>query len=279
MSDHVSYVAGNTKGRDHIQWPTATRTQLDDPGSAPSAILGVLSEDQRDQFWPVDVTLLQIMALCWKVRRWTLDGACSVNMVYTPDVGGPFHFTGVSTVDATEMVTFAGASEATRERDLVGQVIFANTTPYKCLVNGGVGAKPGADLTSDWSTTSDLNGDFTGSTPMLFNMLAGFHLFDEITKKFAPPIQTFGNLIPASGGFNQLILNVTPHRHPVTAESVIGPEVLKAPGLLTVKPGIVPDFEVPLQLSWRLQFEQPGSALSGSGSGTFTLEATDFWTY
>lgn len=274
---NVPYPVGNTLQRDHIQWPTITRAQITNP--AVVAIYGELSEAQRDELWPVDLTLAQIMALCWRVRRWNFSGSASVNMIYEASVGGPKHIAGTATVDDTEIVTFAVAVEATRERDLVGQVIFNNTSPYKSLVNGGVGVKPGEELTSDWSTTSDINGDWTGSVPIGFGMVAGFYLFDADSKLFSAPFQRFGTLIPADGPGNQLILSVTPFRNPLTVSSAEGPASLNAPGLLTIQPGILPAFTVPLQLAWRLQFEEPGSSLSGSGSGDFTLEATEFWRY
>lgn len=275
---NVPYLVGNTFNRDHVQWPTILRNEIDDvhPG---------LTDDEKDAIWPVDVTLQQILSLCWRVRKWDFSGsvAVSVGTSYpnppAPDIVN--NASGTATVDATEIVNILNGVEATRERDLVGRVwddtTNALTRFYKNLVSDGLSFVEGNVPVSDWTTTSSISGDDSGFLSAEFQALSDYHLFDEDTEQFGPPFNGPGVLI--AGSSSDLIASARFFRNPDTVLSGPTPTLLKFPIVMTVIPGIAPSFNVPMELSWRFSGEPPGGTTSGTASGSFTLQATEFWPY
>lgn len=274
MSDRIAYVAGNTAHRDVGNWPTILRSEI-------TAVVGVDAETNKDELWPVDLTLAQWVAFCWRVRKWKLTGSCTASKTLS---SLPATVSGTGTLRETPIVIFGPTDiEATRERDLVSRV-FSST--YRALVNGGLGSIIAP--IADWSTTGNLNGDWSGSTPteyggpfdvpLIFGMM-GFTLYDPATQLFSPLFSPgLGNVIPSAFSGNQLNVSARFTRSPVTALSGTAPFVCLAPATLTVIPGITPSFTVPMQLAWRFVSEG-GGATNGTGSGTFTLEAIEFWSH
>lgn len=276
MSFNVPYLVGNKFKRDHIMWPTILRSQID-------TVFPGLTDDQKDAIWPVDITLAQMLALCWRVRKWELSGSATVSKTISfpnpPDADIVKTASGTATVDATEIVTLLNGVEAIRERDLVGKVFAENETHYKNLVNDGFSSVPGNAPVSDWSTTSEEFGDWTGFIDIALQILGGYQLFDPAAEKFSPAWDGLGQLIPSISGQNQLILSAAFTRNPETVLSGPTPLNLKVPISLTVIPGIESSFDVPMELIWRFQSEVPGGTVEGTGSGAFTLQATEFWPY
>lgn len=282
VSDHVLYMAGDTGGRDHIQFPTILRDRIEEVRN------GIpLTDDEKDANWPVDVTLAQIMALCWRVRRWDFSGSVNVSVTtrYPNPPAGDIVSTaaGTATVDATEMVTLLNDIEAVRERDLVGKVFDDETNDrtkaYQNLINDGISFVTGNAPVSDWSATGDFGSDsgFRSLAFVALNTFMSYHLFDEDTEKFAPPFGGPGALIAASS--TDLIASARFFRNPATVLSGPTPTLLKTPIAMTVIPGIAPSFDVPMELAWRLAAEIPGGTTDGTASGAFTLQATEFWPY
>lgn len=278
MSDHVSYFVGDTIHRDHGNWPTILGSAIAD-GPA------------KDETWPVDVTLDQWMALCWRIRKWVLTGGCSVSKTihYTAEGQSPVTAIGTATLVPADiwLLKGTGGSDArcTREADIVGVVGGEDVGP---LVNGGFGAETGHAPISNWTQLRDGTVPYSGSTPpatvsipfdTALNMdILGTALYDPSTKLFSPPFSGLGSVI---NGFSvPLNVHVGCTRDRTTALSGVAPFSCHFPIDLTVIAHIVPTFTVPMQLAWRFVGEPPSSAgiiTSGLGSGAFTLEATEFW--
>lgn len=289
MSDRVRYLAGNTIGRDHPQWPNVLLSEL------PTLFPGITA-DEIDQTWPADVTLAQEMALCWRVKKWRLTGSFEVTINYFDPSGptqtiigsGEGEFAADTFLSVLSEDLILGEIEAVTESDLVKTQFGA--APYAPLVNNGTGHlvdnSPVLDWEIDFSTPA---ASTSGSTPpsgagaLTIKFLGGFHLFDTGTSLFSPIFTSgLGNVIdvPQGGGFTPgLLVNVRYNRNPQTVLSGTGPLLLKAPGTLTIKPLITADIAVPLEISWRLPAEAVGSVISGTASGDFVLEAEEFWTY
>lgn len=285
MSDLVRYPVGNTIDRDHINWPTLLRSEI-------ATVIGALTTDEKDRKWPVDVTLAQVMALCWRVKKWKFNGAVSVAMDYSFS-GTSFSTVATSSIADCDLYPLNGNTFAapTREQDLVG-VQFSNAYPkYQALVNGGIGAPDGSAPISAWTvnSTGDIVVNESGSTPasgvgaLAPAIFGDFVLYDDGTKLFAPPFSGVGALVPNSPTPSPspfFSLSIGFNRNPSTVSSGTGPLLLKAPATLTIIPHITDSFDVPMELQWRLVGEDPGSVVSGGiGTGTFILEATEFWPY
>lgn len=282
MSDLVRYPVGNTVNRDLINWPTILRSEID--GLFPG-----MTEDEKDQQWPVDVSLAQIMALVWRVKKWRLTGSFEVTINYVQTEFPAHSIIGAGeaefAADTFLMVLKDGGLEATREQNLVGKLFFMS--PYFALVNNGTGSLNAPVL--DWELNFTVPaGSASGSTPtaqigplfMSFN--GGFHLFDSGPGSFAPPFDsTIGINVPQGGGgiASGLIFSVGFHRNPVTLLSRTGPGVLTAPGEMIIKPLITSDITVPMQVAWRLPGMAVGSTTTGTGSADLTLEAVEYWPF
>lgn len=282
MSDRVAYFAGNTIGRDHLNWPTILRSEI-------AGLFPGITDEEKDNKWPVDVTLAQILALVWRVKKWRLTGNCEADLVYS-DSPTAIVINGTSEFDADQFIQVLtdGDVAATRESDLVKRVFVA---PYKALVNEGVGSISGTSPIASWeidgtldtgggpSPFSDSNStDVSGALDLRF--VGGFHLFDS--GMFSPPFESLiGNMVNGPAGINGpgFLVNVKPNRNPETVLSGTGPLLLKAPGTLTIKPLITADIVVPLEISWRLPSEAVGSTITGTASADLTLEAVEFWPY
>lgn len=286
MGDNGKHFAGNTRGRDHIQWPTILREEIDTrvPG---------LTDDQKDATWPVDVTLAQIMALCWRVRRWELSGSIAVSKTIVQPGGMlPDIVTtqiGTATLSPAELYTMLNGVEASRERALVGKIFAEDDSPYKCLVNDGIGNVAGDEIESDWEQSGDL-GILSGTSLLTMAVLGtptgGYQLFDEDTGKFSPACYGFarvgsfpgeiGTLIPTGSALGASVFFSRDNSSVLSGPT---PLLLHVPIQMTVSPGIAPPFNIPMQLSWRFIGEPLGATASGAGSGAFTLTATEFWPY
>lgn len=289
MSDRVAYAAGNTAGRDLVNWPTILRSER-------ATVLPLVDPLLYDEIWPVDITLAQAMALAWRVKKWRLTGSCEVAIDYF-DPSGPTQTiigSGESEFDNQDIAVLsedalATEIEAATESDLVRRVFDSR---YQALVNHGVARLSGDAVIANWSLTFTVPANSAsgstpaagglGNNPLSFGMMNGFWLFDPDTQKFAPPFVAIGRVIDApqgSGGTAGMLVVVSFHRSPVTVLSGTGPLLLRAPGTMTVKPLIAADFTVPLQIGWRLPGEAVGSVVSGTGSADLTLEAVEYWPF
>lgn len=271
MSASVSYAAGDTAGRDHIQWPTILRSEIPDrAGTDPSLY---------DETWPVDINLVQAMALAWRVKEWRFSGTCNVTLVY--DFGlDHSEISGDIDVPDSSLFNLLDGVKCTRERDLVGRLF--PVSPYSPLVNDGTGGEDGALPIANWTTTNptnDLGGNFSGSGNLDPRFWGFFALFDPDTGLFSPNFSGPNALIPFGVTSNQLLVSAVFKRDPSELLAVTGPALLKAPGTMTVIPGIAPSFDVPMEIQWRLIGEDTGSIITGTGECDFTLEAVSFWPY
>lgn len=283
MSDRVAYAAGNTIHRDHVNFPTILRSQID-------SVVGVMTDIEKDRLWPVDITLAQAMAICWRVKTWRLNGFLTVSK--TIDTGSPPILTGDSDANLREIQIGWTHGDfdlvATRERDLVSQLFYNSS--YKALVSNGVKNRADNAPISDWTTTANFGvGAWSGATPgsgaappaLTFGFLFGFWLYDPDTQKFSPPFTTssFGSLVPFEFSGTPIVAGAGFTRSPQTVLSGIAPLGLSVPATMTITPGIAPAFNVPMEIGWRFTGEGPGEPVTGSGSGGFTLEAVEYWSY
>src|SRR5438876_11493452 len=69
----VPFVAGNTPGADHTQFGTLPFSER------PTGLF--------ESLFPIGFTLEEIMLLCWRVRKWEVNGSAS--WTFTPSVGDP----------------------------------------------------------------------------------------------------------------------------------------------------------------------------------------------
>lgn len=287
MSDRVGYIAGNTVGRSHINWPTIIALERES--------VALVDPLNFDTTWPVDITLAQAMALAWRVKKWRLSGTWEMNLSYEETLFATnLSASGEFDADFSEIPLLTDSStEATREADIVGKVFFQS--PYAALVSQGFGRLEGQEIVSNWENEGsygfgsppdpgDTSFSRSGSTPqgtdgkLSFSFTAGFWVFDPNTGLFSPPFGVIGRVID-DPGIPAFFGAIEFHRNPVTELSGTGPTVIKAPGTMTVKPGIAGDFVIPLQLGWRLAGEAVSSSSSGTGSAEFELEAIEFWPF
>lgn len=287
MGEILRYVVGNTSGRDHINWPTKLRSEL------AGALL--LTPPELDTYFPVDVSLAQIMALCWRVKKWTFNGALEASIHYEEIPGDNFlviDATGAAELDETEVFTLKDdGSPATTERDLVCRE--ADST-YRALVNRGIGPPDGVGIVSNWTNNgvqstfgSPSPFSFSGSTPadnsgFQFQIFNGFFVgFDAGV--FMPPFVVFNSLLVNSS----IQVGIIANRNPQTILSGSGPTVLRNPSAITIdlsgmqdwEGNTIPNFDLPIEITWRLGGMSPGSACSGTADGGFTLKAVEFFEY
>lgn len=289
MGELIRYFVGDTPGRDHTNWPTILASEI-------AGLFPGITDEEKEQTWPVDITLAQEMALVWRVKKWRLTGSFAVTINYFDPSGptqtiigsGEGEFAADTFLSVLCEDLILGEIEAVTESDLVKTQFGA--APYAPLVNNGTGHlvdnSPVLDWEIDFSTPA---ASTSGSTPasgagaLTIRFLGGFHLFDPGTDLFSPIFTSgLGNLIdvPTGGGFTPgLLVNISYDRNPETILAGTGPLLLKAPGTLTIKPLITADIAVPLEISWRLPAEAVGSVISGTASGDFVLQAEEFWSY
>lgn len=240
-----------------------------------------MTDQEKDELWPVDLTFDQMFAICWRVKKWRLNGSVAFS-----ETRGTDSASSAADLDETEVCALYDTEsesgiEATRERNLVSRV-FNDT--YRALVNSGFGFRPNEIAVSNWATSANFGvGSWSGSTPssppsppaLSFSMLGNYVLYDPETHLFSPPFNGLGPLIPQEFAGNPLFGSADFDRNPETVSG--GAILLKTPGTLTVTTGITSSFQVPIQISWR--FDGGGTGTSGSGSGDFTLEAAEYWPY
>lgn len=272
MSDRIRYPVGNTAGRDLINWPSILRSEI-------ATVIGALSADDIDAGWPVELSIEQIMALVWRVKKWRFSGSATVGISYfDAGIDQTTIATGTANIDDTDFFPTLFGAAITRERDLLANV-FSPT--YQALVNDGI--NPLAQIVSDWdvSGTDEIGGggaspfsESDSSTGGLIGILGGFTLFDD--PKISPPfngqIELFRTSVRLSAtvGFDKNPSSA-PFGNPIT---------LRAPGNMTIDFGAIADsVDVPMQLSWRLTGEANDSLVSGAGTADFLLEAVEFFPY
>lgn len=273
MSDRVAYVAGNTRGRDHLTGITLLRTEIEQYVDAESLA-------NADQIWPVDVTLTQAMAVAWRVKKWKLTGTCSVEETQTNAGFSPIHAVGSATIEADMPLLRADFNAATRETDIISVDIGA---PFHALSNPGAQSVFGQPFCS-WSTHRDGAGPITGSrnTSSTTGLVMATRktLFNPDTSLFCPQFSGPGFLIGATPtGPEDFYAFATPQRTPTTHLIGTGTGNLLAPGTMNVKSKVAPDFTVPMQLSFRLTGQGVASGYTGAGSLVLTLEAMEFWSH
>lgn len=275
MSDKVAYPVGNTAGRDHLTGYTLLRTEI-------LQYLGAQAVTDADELWPVDVTLLQAMAIAWRVKKWKLTGTCDIEETMTEPGPFVFHAIGDATIDADVVLKAAPDGHiATRENEIVGH---APGPPFNPLGNFGTSSIAGQPF-STWSTTRDGDGAIsgvrnTGAGQTGFGISASATLFDPGTGIFAPNFSGPDKIIGATPiGSEAFFASAFPNRNPVTLLSGTGTGNLLAPGTLNVIPHVASDFVVPMQLSWRFTGQSASAVFSGAGSLELTLEAMEFWPF
>lgn len=268
MSDRVGYVVGNTSGRDHVNWRTILRSEIE-------TLFPGITTDEKDQIWPVDITLAQIMALNWRVRKWSLTGTITVAHA----IGVNFTANASIELDAAEIVTLFehpidGIIAATRERDLLSRVDAHGRLLYEGLTHL-------ASLNFEWALSGlesgvgySVNSNATVNSQSLV-FLRGPVLFKADAPNFAPANDGIGRVLDD----DRLIVDVRTHRNPQTILTGTTPISLRSPGTLTVKPGIADDYDIPLEIIFRRRNENIGDTASGSASADLELTATEYWPY
>jgi hypothetical protein len=153
----LPFIVGNKLYEDHQHWPVMTRDDL----KAIVTTDGTYTPAQRvDQFWPVALTLDQMIALAWRVKRWKLTGSYSAAVTgftyphgdasggaVTVTLDDPMPDEIVASVDSTGTVVYPVI-----EPMLVSAPIFSPTyytpagkkyagdLPYSFLANLGLGS-------------------------------------------------------------------------------------------------------------------------------------------
>jgi hypothetical protein len=263
MSDRVGYMVGDTKGRDHQMFPTILRSEI-------LAKLGPDTNSQQDSIWPVDISLAQIMALFWRVRKWSLTGSMSGSC--TQDF---YSESATATIAATDLFPLkydpiAGTITAiTKEADLL-YYAFGPWGGYYGLQFAGIGAPydPATEIggiTSSWSISGTYSD--SGSCQVDLSFPSNLLLFDPVTKLFSLPFKPTGN----PGGFGWFTWN-SGYARLVSTFSRVGTS-----GGITIKPMIAPDFDVPMDAIITLL--PPVGTDSAAATCAFTLQATEFWAY
>jgi len=286
----IAQMVGDSFGRDYQYWPSIKRSEIPFLSPAPDPAI-------YDEIWPVDITLEQLLQLTLRIRNWDFSGNASAATTYNPPGGGtPEIVSGSANIAETQLTvlklkesdfTFIAAD---KETDIIGRGVSQDykMSAFKGLANYSVGAITGDAPVSAWSTTSNTSGPFSGSTPsanvagaLTPGLFTGMPvLYDPVTKLFSPPFTNIGSIIPTRSGENQFGVGIAFKRNPQTVLSGSSPRILRVPGVMSVVfGGIVPDFDVPIEMDFRLVFEAVGGSVSGSGSCDFTLEATDWWQF
>lgn len=281
MNFAVAQMVGDKFARDHQYWPTILRSEIPSLSAAPDP-------STYDTIWPVDITLDQLLALALRARNYDFSGNCTVSKSITDSITTTQ--SGVANIAETQLTVLKQKPDfsligAEKETDIIARPIEIGykSTSFKGLANYSIGAPTGDAPRSVWSTSGDI-GNFNGTTPAsgvgAINpiIFSGFPvLYNPATQKFSPPFNPIGIMIPATG---QILVSVAFNRHPQTILSGTAPLLLRKPGVMSVVlGGIADDFDVPVELQWRFQFEFPGSHVSGTGDCDFTLEATDWWPF
>lgn len=270
MSDLVRYIAGNTLGRDHLTGFTMLKSESG------------LTDDEADRLYPVDITLAQAMAVAWRVKKWRLTGDVAIEETGTTPGPTVVHAAGSADIEAdVTMQRDPDFADATREQEILSS---AMGDPYNALSNFGMNSKSGESFSS-WSTQRDgfdpVTGvRNTGDGGTQFGLACRGTLFNPDTQLFAPRFDGPGAIIGATpSGTEPLLASLTPDRNPETLLSGTGSGNLKFPGNLTVILHVAPDFNVPLQLTWRFVGQSVDTDFEGEGSADLTLEAIEFWPY
>jgi hypothetical protein len=247
MSDRVAYLVGNTPGRDHIFGSTMTEAQAISLGADINS-------------FPAGMTLEQMMAVAWRVRRWSFQGSMAAS--FADDLG-----TMTGSLAFSAMVDrYDGASAiATRERDMISSWhtgIFPGTTePFEFLNSWG------AKISEVISAVSqEVFTGFTGiSTTTPFESGTGvFNLFGtEPNMSFPTTIFDNDLFYPfLDCGFETVGLGFF---FGAFASRIGGG------GTLTIDPLIAPAISVPLL--------RGGANGIVSGIASFTATAAGFWPY
>lgn len=275
MSFVVPYLVGSILGRSHIYWPTILRSEITHyTGLTPTT-------QEADSIWPVDVDIYQMMALAWRVKRWKLTGSGSVSDTTTSP--GPVVTTGVGsfTVEAFLSMARTILDAETREIEIIESAIGGFGPFDNLLGNYGTVFMPRDQVYSTWDALlngiTPQNGTIAANPPANIGFYTPIYtdvLFDPVTSMFSPSFAGPGPLIAASF----LGASAQTQKNPLTVLSGSGVGALKAPGTLTVIPGIADSFDIPLQLQWGLG-HGVGSTWIGAGSATFTLEADEYWPF
>lgn len=294
----VPYLVGVPIHRSHQYWPTIQLAEI--PSLVPAPDPGLY-----DEIWEVEIAFAQLEALSWRVKKWILSGSIEVDMTY---VHGTDTFVRhgealIADTDIHALKYDAGTNtykKATNENDLVYKsfTFGFKMSAFKVLGNEGLGG-PDDDLPlSEWEVTgtdSFFSGPPSPITPRsgtrAVNIKIGSqfpYLYNTVTKLFTPTMTGFsaapivgsiGSLIPAVAFGNDFFVSVGFDRTPVSVNATTAPALLKDPVDMTIKPFIAADFVVPMQMAWRLFGVTPGATETGAGTGSFTLQAAEFWPY
>jgi hypothetical protein len=255
MSDRVLYPVGNTKIRNYIYQPTMLRADLD-------AFLTAISYPvTASVLCPTGLTLDQIMALSWRISKWTLSGNIAIAYPGFYTISGPV--TGVC-LDPI----------ANRDRDIVR--VFRDgtstlTTPPTrlgppSLGNGGNlvivsgGTMTWISIPPTFTDTDTLEGSMT--LLLINDGIIGLQpvIYDPDTELFYPPIDVNFGAFPFSLDHK---LNIR------TAGWLPAPRTAST---LTIDPVIAPSFTIPIE------FKITPAAPSIT-TNTMTLTATEFLAY
>lgn len=260
MSERIAYLVGNTLHRDHAQWPTLLRAELD------AVRLIHYPGETLDQWYNFNATLAQIMALAWRVRKWKITGGFSA-LVHSSGISG--------SAEGSLSLTLSEDCFLDNPDDFEGaaELILINQAFPTGLINTGFQLDDNFD--ADFSTVSEGSPD-AGNGPILikanlFNpdVVYKHMIFDPATGLFSPYFHfESANFFTGAGG-SVIIAGVT------TSPGGGG----EAAGNLTVDPLITAAFEVPLFMPE--PHYNPGgfSTDSWTGSNTFLMQAVKFWPY
>lgn len=248
----IPYLVGNTFQRDHVQWPTITPAQ--------AALIPGYSR-------LIGVNLNRIMALAWRVRRWKIEAADISVAANWVNFSNHYHLTASFTMPEITLNMLG-----TTELALIGSAIYTGHSP---LVGSGFSGSINQNVleTSHLTVDSTPPVDVTEAANHLLQVNAllfgtggaGFEFvtWDAATKLFYPFIACNG-LIPS--------LSDTQIR--------FGPDAVGGHGTLTIRPGVVPEFDVPMKVTVFVTSPSPPKfATVTAGSADLTMTAIKFWPF
>lgn len=290
MSDRIPYAVGNTNKRDHIQWPTITLAQLATL-RADNGNVGYLRHG--------GCSLASIMALAWRIKRFTFSGDGSLN-VTNVTVGGSGAFTVTTVVDyafsvpANQTLPLYGYSEegvieATRENHIVSAANQSQSIGSLAgfiglrnagfsRVTGGIFSPPPPRIFADVAVEGVQTYvppsaheppvvNFSGTSSILFQLVIGIFgdSLDEEYVAYDPDSQLFYPYVLCSG----LLF--------VHAGIQFAIDSSGSNGTLTINPIVAPSFTLPLKIFGG--YSDFGFNTVNSAAINLTLTADQFWPY
>lgn len=303
----VAYPVGNTPGRDHQFWPTATRDEL---RAILVAEFDVTEPDAQnrifDNGWPVGVTLDVLMMMAWRVREWTMEtSSFSYTGIEAMNPSLNWNITGTLPEFALKMRrrkrpidTDNPMREVTDELDIlgpasdpfdIGEAPVRWQTLRNCGVNGrAVQSEIILTGSSSHSTFPFLDPPYLEPGGDYFAQIFGEFPMSEFSQYviFDPDTNLFYPRFSAGGRFERLIGTVDNSSGaaveiyclPVTP-TTISPETPQ--GNFTITNPIIgePDIVIPLGMRGEPAGVHPPFWQGGTGSVELAMSPTAFWPY